>query len=111
MRKCFLKQKIRELESEIVNGRQAAKLAAKRIEELENYNRRAAADIKAYNACIDGMIAGESPCKWCEEQSECQLEAKGGKGCSEWWLMDIAPTNAEVEDSDSEGIYGSGQEG
>lgn len=69
-----------------MNARQAAKAAAKRIEELEETGRRAAWDIKQYNACIDGMIAGKSPCEWCEERNECQLEAKGNKGCSEWWL-------------------------
>ena len=63
-----------------MNARQAAKAAAKRIEELEDYNRRCSADIKAYNQCIDAMIAGGSPCPWCMEHEECQLEAKDGKG-------------------------------
>lgn len=69
-----------------MNGRQAAKLAAKRIEELENFNNHAVADIKAYSGCIISVISGEKTfCDWCEEQTECHLKAKG-KGCSEWWL-------------------------
>ena len=69
-----------------MNGRQAAKLAAQRITELEYVLARQIQDIKDYNAAIADMISGESPCSWCEECPECQLEAKMGRGCSEWWL-------------------------
>lgn len=69
-----------------MNGRQAAKAAAKMIEELEYSKANQARDIVDYNACIQDMIDGKSPCTWCEEEEECQLEAKGGKGCHEWWL-------------------------
>ena len=69
-----------------MNGRQAAKAAAKRIEELEFVVAGQVQDIKDYNACIADMIAGESPCLWCEEYPECNLEAKMGRGCSNWWL-------------------------
>jgi len=68
-----------------MNGRQAARAAAKRIEELEHVNRLCSADIKDYNACITDMIKGGDPCQWCEDLNECQLEAKG-KGCEEWML-------------------------
>ena len=79
-----------------MNAKQSLKLASKRIEELEDFNRRCSADIKAYNQCIDSMIAGGSPCDWCEEQEECQLEAKG-KGCNGWWLKNVTPTDEETE--------------
>ena len=79
-----------------MNKRQALREAAARIEKMEDYNRRATADIKAYNQCIDGMIAGQSPCPWCMEYPECQLEAKDGKGCEQWWLKDTIPTNEPV---------------
>ena len=69
-----------------MNGRQAAKAAAKRIQELEFVVAGQIQDIKDYNACIADMISGESPCLWCEEYPECQLDAKMGKGCPEWWL-------------------------
>ena len=71
-----------------MNGRQAAKAAAKRIEELEDFNRRCSNDIKAYNACIDSVIAGEKCyCDWCEEAEECsQPEKKLKTGCENWWL-------------------------
>jgi len=70
-----------------MNGRQAAKLAAKRIEELEHYQREASMDIKAYNGCINSMIKGGSPCDWCDFAIECQREEKtAGKGCEEWML-------------------------
>lgn len=73
-----------------MNARQAAKAAAKRIEDLEYFNKRASADIKAYNACIDGVIAGQmSFCDWCEEHETCQQpEKKMGTGCENWWLRD-----------------------
>ena len=69
-----------------MNARQAAKAAAKRIEELEHITLANKWDIQQYNKCIQDMIAGESPCLYCEDWNECQLEAKGGKGCPEWIL-------------------------
>ena len=68
-----------------MNAKQSLKLASKKIEELEHYNKRCVADIKAYNQVIESMIAGGSPCDWCEDRVECQLNAKG-KGCDEWML-------------------------
>lgn len=68
-----------------MNARQAAKAAAKRIEENERVLKLNKADIVAYNNCILSMIAGGSPCDYCEDIEECQLDAKG-KGCSEWML-------------------------
>lgn len=71
-----------------MNGRQAAKMAAKRIEELEHYNRMAAADIKDYNRCIDGVIAGQTTfCDWCADKDECDKQEKG-TCCGEWMLRD-----------------------
>ena len=70
-----------------MNGRQAAKAAAKKIEELMLVNIKMTQDIKDYNDVILGMIEGGDPCQWCEDLSECQLEAKeAGKGCAEWML-------------------------
>lgn len=70
-----------------MNGRQAARLAAKRIEELEYLAARNKQDIVDYNKTISHMISGGSPCDWCEDQTECQLQAKAdGKGCSDWML-------------------------
>jgi len=77
-----------------MNGRQAAKKAAKRIEEQEYMIGRYTQDTKDYNACILGMIAGKSPCEWCEENrlDECTHASRGSAGCSEWWLK-----NSETE--------------
>jgi len=73
-----------------MNGRQAAREAAKRITDLEFVVAMQAQDIRDYNECILSLISGDSACLWCEERPECQLEAKGGKngllGCPEWWL-------------------------
>lgn len=69
-----------------MNQRQSLKAASKYIADLEDSNSRYRADVIAYNNCIDAMIKGESPCPWCEDWTECQLEAKGGKGCAEWML-------------------------
>lgn len=69
-----------------MNAKQAAREAAKRITDLEDFNRRASAEIRALNACIDSVIAGEKTyCDWCEEREECQRECKG-TGCAEWWI-------------------------
>ena len=76
---------IPERQVDEMNARQAARAAAERIKELESTGARAAADIKDYNSCILSMISGGSPCDWCEDQEECQLQEKG-KGCQEWWL-------------------------
>lgn len=92
-----------------MNKRQALKAAAQHIEELEDFNRRATADIKAYNQCIDGMIAGKSPCEWCEENrtGECENENKGGKGCVDWWLR-FELGNEKGDADDSEAVSGTG---
>ena len=82
-----------------MNARQAAKAASKRIEELEDWNAKASAEIKHLNQCIDSVIAGEKTyCDWCEDQEECQRECKG-KGCSEWWLMINIPADDPEEGS------------
>ena len=61
-------------------------MAAKRIEELEDFNRRCSRDIKAYNLIIDGLIAGNlNPCLWCDDESDCPPISQG-KGCKEWVL-------------------------
>ena len=95
-----------------MNGRQAAKLAAAKIADLEHYNAKCKADIMAYNHVITGMITGEvNPCDWCEEKNECQLEAKG-KGCSEWWLgFDFPEELKEDKADDSERVPLVGSEG
>ena len=86
-----------------MNAKQALRAASKHIEELEDWNLRASADIKGYNQCIDGVIAGQcSFCDWCEENAECQRECKG-QGCEEWWLKDIDPYATEGKDNDSQG--------
>ena len=70
-----------------MNGRQAAREAAKKLAEAEYMNKCAAIDIQGYVACVLHMIKGGSPCDWCEERNECQLQAKEeGKGCELWWL-------------------------
>ena len=69
-----------------MNGRQAAKLASKRISELEYIVSLQSKDIKDYNHAILDMIAGKSPCAWCEENEECTNASHGSAGCSGWWL-------------------------
>ena len=70
-----------------MNARQAAKAAAERIKEMERVAAINKADIIDYNKCIMDMIAGKSPCDWCEDMIECQLQAKAeGKGCEDWML-------------------------
>lgn len=86
-----------------MNARQAAKAAAKKIEELEHYNAMAKADIVAYNRVVTGLISGDlDPCEWCEENADCKRPIKG-KGCSEWWLAFEHPVE-EAKDDDSERV-------
>lgn len=97
-----------------MNARQAARAAAERIKELERVLGLNKRDIIDYNKCIEHMIGGGSPCDYCEDIVECQLEAKGGKGCSEWMLRSQQFTQPDVnEGSDadaSKGIYGASPE-
>lgn len=95
-----------------MNTRQSLKKAAAKIEELEDFNRRAVAEIRGLNACIDSVIAGEKTyCDWCEEQNECQLEAKG-KGCDLWWLMmNLELPEKEDDPDESTGFLPTGATG
>ena len=88
-----------------LNAKQSLRAASKRIEELEDFNKKASAEIKALNQCIDGVIAGQMTfCDWCEDQKECQRECKG-QGCSEWWMMFNPPISEEGGADESQGIY------
>ena len=69
-----------------MNGKQAARAAAKRIEEMEHTIAQYKQDITDYNAVIEEMISGKSPCSWCEDVGECILDANGNVGCTEWML-------------------------
>jgi len=99
-----------------MNAKQSLRAAASRILELEDFNRRCSADIRAYVSCIHHLLDGESPCPFCEEENECQLEAKGGKGCHEWWLknnLEGVPTYEEDtgNSADSMPVTGMGADG
>lgn len=99
-----------------MNAKQSLRQAAKHIEELEDWNQKASRDIKAYNLCIDGVIAGTcSYCDWCEEKrlGECEKNELG-KGCGDWWLMDNPPVSEPEEGSnadDSSRILPAGEKG
>ena len=90
-----------------MNGKQAAKAAAKHIEELEDYNRKASADIKSYNIVIGEIIAGKSPCKYCEEfrLGECECPEKQDHGCESWWLTN-GPVKMPEEEQESTPVEG-----
>lgn len=96
-----------------MNSRQAAKMAAKRIEELEEHietityqNLQYVLDVRAYVGCIQSMIKGGSPCEWCNDQVECQRQEKtASKGCEEWLLAfrEDEPANEPEKGGDEPG--------
>ena len=70
-----------------MNSKQAAKAAAKLIEELEHIIRLNIQDIKTYNTCILHMINHGSPCDYCHDHDECQEAGKDLTiGCEDWLL-------------------------
>ena len=88
----------------VMNAKQALKAASENIVKLEDFNRRASAEIKHLNQCIDSVIAGEKTyCDWCQEEDECQREEKG-KGCTMWWMKMSIPETGEGSDDDSKTI-------
>lgn len=89
-----------------VNAKQALRGARKRIEQLEDFNRRATADNKAYNLVIDDMIHGKPPCPWCLEYDECEDKTHG---CENWSLkMDHGQTAEEEPADEGKGILSAG---
>ena len=82
------------------------KAAAKKIEELTYENMARVKDIKDYNACVLDLIAGKSPCLWCEEHrlGECEHpESHMNAGCHEWWLRYPDEIVTKGGESDGEG--------
>ena len=107
MGRWMLKKKLKELEEEAMNKRQSLKAAELRIAENERIMALNKADIMLYNNCILHMIEGGSPCDYCEDSKECELEANGSKGCDQWMLHGQPVTVAKGGDADeSTGIYG-----
>lgn len=88
-----------------MNQRQANKLAAQRVPELERILGLYKLDTVDYNLCILHQIDGGSPCIFCEDYDECQLEAKDGKGCVEWMLRSNEKRQkaAKAGDPDAQG--------
>ena len=89
-----------------MNARQAAKQAAKKIEELEFRIAMYIMDVKEYNEVIDALILQKSPCPWCEDYEECQLEAKKLYGCPEWMLHNNAKRISEVDITKDDTLWG-----
>ena len=70
-----------------MNGRQAAKLAAQRVAELERILALNKRDIVDYNLCIMHMMDHGSPCDFCEGLDECKGEGRDVTiGCERWIL-------------------------
>lgn len=96
-----------------MNGRQAARKAAEKIDELERTITHNVVDIRLYNHCIVDMINHNSPCKYCNDYDECQKEGKDVSiGCEDWVLRVYAITEDDVRSvgDDSKGIHATGSE-
>ena len=74
-----------------MNAKQSLRAVNKQLQEYEELFQEQArllsmykADVKNFYECIEGTVDGKSICDWCDQYNECQLQAKGGKGCKEW---------------------------
>ena len=94
-----------------MNARQALRAVSERLRDIEIVLAGAQNDIVLYNQCIDSMIQGGSPCEFCEDFEECQLQAKAdGKGCAQWWLR-YSREEVRTADDRSESILPTGSAG
>lgn len=112
-----------------MNKRQALKAAQEYIEELEetiktqaenyesiidqlgDFNRRCSADIRGYVQNTQAMIAGKSPCEFCEEHrlGECEHpDCEMKNGCDGWWLrtdmLEVSPPAEGGEANEGQGL-------
>ena len=81
-----------------MNAKQSAKAAAKRISELEHQIMLNIRDIRLYVQTIHSMINHGSPCEYCEDRDECEINGKNiDTGCDDWMLKLWHP-GEEVKD-------------
>ena len=81
-----------------MNAKQSLKFAAKRIEDMEHQIMLNIRDIRLYVQCILSMINHGSPCEYCEDRDECEINGRDiSIGCDEWMLKLWSP-GEEVRD-------------
>ena len=97
-----------------MNSRQAAKAAAKHIEELEHIISLNSRDIKLYNETILSMINHGSPCEYCNDADECREAGKDlSIGCEDWQLSfhrepQLAQWQKDVQEGKETGLFAAG---
>ena len=92
-----------------MNAKQSLKAAAKRCEEMEHQIMLNIRDIRLYVECIRGMINHKSPCEYCEDRDECEINGKDiSMGCDDWMLK-LWRTNEVVKDWQREVMAGKKQ--
>jgi hypothetical protein len=114
MTRSFWKRKVKDMEVELMNARQAARAAATRIEELEHYQRMATHDIRQYNKVIMHMIQHGSPCDYCNDLEECREAGKDVSIGCDMWMLRFADPEAVKQEIAVDGVVdlaGRGQDG
>ena len=102
------KQSMRKM---IENLEEENRMLVKQVSDLGDFNKRCSADIRGYVQNTFAMIAGKSPCEFCEEHrlGECEhKDCEMKNGCDGWWLrtdmLEVSPPAEGGEANEGQGL-------